>query len=85
MLGFFNPLRDLIRNGIEEEFIHERSQKLVAFIDGPKDRAEHETFDWGKAALEALDNWEATDHVWPYDWTKRRSGSVEQGEELSAA
>lgn len=85
VLGFFNPLRDLIRNGVQEGFIHEKSQKLVEFIDGPADRSEHETFDWGKAALQALDHWEAVVLARPYDWTKRGSGDVAPGEELSAA
>ena len=58
---------------------------MVEFLDGPADLAEHETFDWGKAALVALENWEAVGLVRPYNWTKRRSGDVAEGEELSAA
>ena len=57
VLGFFNPLRDLIRNGVREGFIQEKSQKLIEFVDGPADHAEHETYDWGKAALRALNEW----------------------------
>ena len=33
----------------------------------------HESFNWGQAALEALDGWDAVDAYWKYsfDWTRR--------------
>lgn len=55
--SYYNPLRELIRNGIREGFIRRENEKLVVFVDGPSDHAAHETFDWGRAAVEAIDAW----------------------------
>lgn len=82
--NFYNPLRQLIQNGVSEGFIRPKNQHLIRYVDGPEDLSLHETFDWGKATLDALDNWQAVDAVVFYDWTKRRSGNVPHGEELSA-
>jgi len=83
--GFYNPLHQLIQNGIQEGFIQPKNQHLLRFVNGPDDLSQHESFDWGKAAMEALDNWQPVDAVIFYDWTKRQSGDVSPGEELSAA
>ena len=78
VLNFYDPLRALIRNGIENGFIVEKNEKLIKFVEGPEDRAEHENFDWGKAALEALDTWEniASSHY--YNWHLRKDGKTEE-------
>jgi len=57
VLSFWEPLRTLVKQSIDAGFIRATSEKLIIFIDGPKDRDEHESFDWGKATLQALDNW----------------------------
>jgi hypothetical protein len=79
VLSYFSPLRDLIRRAIAEGFINEN---FIVFVDGPSDdsSAAHENFPWGKAALEALENWwprkiEAP----PYDWTQTVDGSSQPG------
>lgn len=44
----------------------------MLFVDGPPDQSEHETFDWGEAALKALDSWTNVETpVYSYDWSKR--------------
>lgn len=62
MLSFYDPLRQLIRNGIDEGFIHPENAALITFVDGPADRNEHGTFDWGKAVLEALETWDGSNN-----------------------
>jgi uncharacterized protein (TIGR00730 family) len=56
VLGFFDPLRMMIRNAVTLGFIKPQNEKLVAFVDCPPD-ADPTTFDWGAAALSALDDW----------------------------
>ncbi|KAJ7460932.1 hypothetical protein B0H11DRAFT_2057457 [Mycena galericulata] len=54
VLSFFEPLRQLINNGIDSS-------------------TEHECFNWGEAALKALDSWKrAEDGL--FDWTARVEG-----------
>lgn len=79
ILGFWEPFRDLVNTGAREGFIQPQNVNLVYIVDGPKDHAEHDTFDWGKAALEAIDGWNAPDKPTIYDWTKRKDGRVENG------
>ncbi|KAH9890609.1 hypothetical protein C8Q73DRAFT_704980 [Cubamyces lactineus] len=76
--NFYNPLRELIRNGIREGYILEKNERLVHFVEGPTDLAEHETFDWGKAAMEALDRWEGVAASHFYNWHLRKDGETEE-------
>ncbi|EKM56004.1 uncharacterized protein PHACADRAFT_257009 [Phanerochaete carnosa HHB-10118-sp] len=86
VLGYYDPLRQLIRNGVREGFIQERNEKLILFVDGPEKHTDHEDYDWGKAALEALDSWQAEHKEIYYDWTKRKDGDdTRLGSELEAA
>ena len=78
VLGFWNPLRELIRNGVKSGFILEKNEKLLRFVEGPEDPAEHENFDWGKAAIEALDKWEAVTASHFYNWHLRKDGKTEE-------
>ena len=72
VLSFFSPIKDLIQNGVREGFIQPSNASLITFVDGPEDTSQHETFDWGEAALKALDTWNGSDSVvYPYDWTKK--------------
>lgn len=77
ILSFFEPLRQLVRNGIQAGFIQAKNENLIIFVDGPSDPKEHENFDWGIAAIAALDDWRKNDFDFKYDWTKR----LEAGEE----
>ena len=72
-MSFYEPLRDLIKSAVKGGFIQERNAGLITFVDGPSDPIEHESFDWGAAALDALDEWQGKDWKgFGYDWTKRK-------------
>ncbi|KAF8842484.1 hypothetical protein BDN67DRAFT_899107 [Paxillus ammoniavirescens] len=71
VLSYYNPLRDLIKNGVREGFIRPQNEKLVVFVEGPADPDEHEDYDWGTAALKAIDAWEHDKvSTLPFHWTK---------------
>jgi len=55
--NYFSPLRELVRNGIEAGFIPEANAALLVVVNGPDDLALHDTFDWGSAAIKALEEW----------------------------
>lgn len=76
VLSYYNPLRELIRNGVREGFIQPECEQLVLFVDGPADLREHERFDWGKAALEAIDSWKYDEiQTKPFHWNKDEDSS----------
>jgi len=77
VLSFWDPLRLLVQNSVREGFI-QPGNELIIFVDGPPDHLEHETFDWGTAALHALDNWSGISNtVKPvFDWSKRAGGEI---------
>ena len=56
VLGFFDPLRVLIKNSIATGFIRERNENLITFVDCPPG-IDPTSFDWGEAALSAMDGW----------------------------
>lgn len=86
VLSYYDPLRALIQNGVRDGFIPARNERLILFVDGPADHDAHDDFDWGVAALEALDGWQAEHRDVYYDWTKRKSGEdLAEGSELAAA
>lgn len=74
----------------------------MVFVDGPPRPSNtlepvseqewvqsHESFDWGQAALDALDGWDTGDGYWkyPFDWTRRltQTGSDDSEEEDALA
>ena len=75
VLSYFEPLRELIRNGLREGFIQPMNENLIIFVDGPPEHKDHETYNWGEAALRALDEW----HLYPrtplFDWRTRKDHS----------
>lgn len=74
VLSFFDPLRQLIQNGISEGFVNSSNANLIVFVDGPTSHEEHESFDWGTAALQAFQSWNG-DNIEPmFDWTKGKDG-----------
>lgn len=75
VLGYYDPLRELVRNGVRQGFIQPENESLIVYVDGPSDESEHAGFDWGTAALEAIDSWKKNNNkvVFNYDWTKRPS------------
>jgi hypothetical protein len=74
VLSFFDPLRQLIQNGISDGYIRPSNANLIVFVDGPTLHQEHETFDWGSAALHAIQSWTGDDIVGLFDWTKTKDG-----------
>lgn len=85
VLSFFDPLRELIRNGISEGFIQPGNDGLIIFVEGPSDPLAHETYDWGKAGLRALDEWQRGGVKPIYDWTARVGGKSGRAELTDAA
>ncbi|KAH0830302.1 hypothetical protein J3R83DRAFT_1670 [Lanmaoa asiatica] len=76
VFSYYNPLRDLIKNGVREGFIRPENEKLIVFVEGPADHAAHETFDWGQAALDAIDAWEHDKvSTLPFHWNKDTDSS----------
>ena len=45
----------------------------MIFVDGPDDAQEHDTFDWGRAALAEIDRWEKGKSNPLFDWSKKDS------------
>jgi len=74
VLGFWDPLRQLIRNGIDEGFIQPTNEQLIVFVDGPASREEHDSFNWGEASLKAMDEWQAPGFRPLFDWTESMDG-----------
>lgn len=93
VLGFYDPLRTLIHSAVKDGFIQPQNERLVLFVDGPSVlhstntaakeewKKAHEEFDWGKAALEALDGWVGDGlSKYPFDWNRRRRNRSEDEE-----
>ncbi|KAJ6582817.1 hypothetical protein B0H10DRAFT_1926378 [Mycena sp. CBHHK59/15] len=74
VLSFFEPLRQLINNGVEYGFIGPLSKNLIVFVDGPESHTEHGSFNWGEAALRALEGWRRNGEDGLFDWTARMEG-----------
>jgi hypothetical protein len=73
VLNFYDSLRAQIQLGMKEGFIQPHNEHLVVFVDGPSDVNEHDTFDWGKAAIDALDRWDGGRvQSKPFDWQKEQ-------------
>ncbi|KAF8894495.1 hypothetical protein BD779DRAFT_842386 [Infundibulicybe gibba] len=73
--SYYEPLRQLVENGVREGFINPRNQKIIIFVDGPESHTEHEDFDWGAAALAAIEAWQSENVAPLFDWSKRADGS----------
>lgn len=84
VLGYFDPVRALIRNAIRDGFIQPAGVNLIKFVDGPLDHSLHESFDWGGALLEELTSWKGDpSYGLGFDWAGPRDGE-EKSEALSA-
>jgi hypothetical protein len=64
-------LRELIDHAVQEGFIRTSSKRLIIFVDGPANQEEHMSFDWGTAALAALNDWELGYNKPLFDWTQK--------------
>lgn len=74
VLGFYDPLRALIQGSIASGFIKPINEGLVIFIDGPPG-IEPTEFDWGTAALTALDAW-TPPGPGIFSWTKNTTAKL---------
>ncbi|KAJ8093076.1 hypothetical protein PM082_020558 [Marasmius tenuissimus] len=84
VLGFYDSLKQQIKAAIEAGFVEPHNESLVVFVDGPEDMDQHETFDWGLAALGALDRWHEKRCCLPrptYNWSlcEREKGNPVSG------
>ncbi|KAF7341194.1 putative cytokinin riboside 5'-monophosphate phosphoribohydrolase LOGL7 [Mycena venus] len=75
VLSYFEPLRQLIRQGIEEGFIPADNESFVIFVNGPDAHSEHENFDWGTAGLAALASWDSAAAKPLYVWKEMGVGN----------
>lgn len=74
VLGFFDPLRELIRTAVKSGFIHPVNVGLMVFVDGPTDLTQHVTYDWGTHAVEALQKWKKPEgYAMGFNWEKKLS------------
>ncbi|KAG9103675.1 hypothetical protein FRC06_008925 [Ceratobasidium sp. 370] len=67
ILGYYEPLRQMIQTGIQAGFIKPQNASLVKILDAPSDG------DWGRALLEALRTW-SPDAGAGYKWTWTEQG-----------
>jgi len=82
--NFFSPLRDLIHTAIESGFIPKTNVGLITFVDGPSDISQHDSFDWGAKAIEAIEEWKPPSWSgYGFKWTK--DPAVGEGEEGNLA
>ncbi|GAW03888.1 cytokinin riboside 5 -monophosphate phosphoribohydrolase LOGL2 [Lentinula edodes] len=79
VLNYYEPIRKMIQSAIEEGFVQSFSSRLITIVDGPEDLVQHETFDWGFAALQAIESWKEGEVLSNYDWTKRIDGTRADG------
>lgn len=77
--SFWEPVRTLINSSIDAGFIRPENANLVVFVDGPADHSTHEAFDWGSAALEALDGWKRGHNQPLFNWAQK-AGREEYGQ-----
>jgi hypothetical protein len=84
ILGYWDPLRQLIQTAIEHGYIHPDNTRLITFVDGPPNADEHESYDWGQALLDALDHWAGSEGLPMFDWSKRMGDNITEAGKLTA-
>ncbi|KAF8628382.1 hypothetical protein AX15_003908 [Amanita polypyramis BW_CC] len=82
--GFWDPLRQLINTATGNGYIRPESAKIIAFVDGPANYSEHEDYDWGKAVLDALDDWIEIKGRPMFDWSRRLGVNITDTDKLTA-
>jgi hypothetical protein len=83
VLNYYEPVRKMIESSIEAGFVQPLNDRLITIVDGPKNLEEHESFDWGAAALGALASWKQGEIQPLFNWSERLDGT--QSEETLAA
>ena len=80
--GYFNALREFVACAIREGFILPKNEHLWIIVDDPRTPESHEAgedWDWGAAALAAIERWERIPQSITYDWNARMPGQSEGG------
>lgn len=85
VLSFWEPLRQLIKSGIDNGFIHAGNDSLIVFVDGPADPQEHDSYDWGTAGIKAIENWNREAVKPLFNWSARMTGKSQGHKEGSLA
>ncbi|KAF9052672.1 hypothetical protein BJ165DRAFT_785699 [Panaeolus papilionaceus] len=75
VLSFWDPLRNLIENGVKSGYIRPTNDDLIIFVDGPPNHEQHVSFDWGKAVVEAIVSWRPRNAVPLFDWSVQLPGA----------
>jgi len=71
IFGFYSPLRQMIRDAVDSGFIPPNNIALAIFVDCPEG-TDPAAFDWGNAALQALEAWKHVEGPRNFDWTLER-------------
>jgi len=74
VLNYYEPVRTMIEASIDAGFVQPFNDRLINIVDGPENLDDHESFDWGAAALQALAGWKKGETRSVYDWGKRLDG-----------
>lgn len=81
--GYWDPLRLLINSAIKGGYIKPENAHIVVFVDGPADHAEHDDYNWGRALLDAFDNWAEVQGPPVFDWSRRWGVEITDTNKLS--
>lgn len=79
--GYYEPVRQMIKQGMQDGFITAINEHIITFVDGPSSITEHDDFDWGLATLEALDAWKWEGGKPLFNWSQP---GASEGEKLKA-
>ena len=67
---YYSPLRNFIRGAIQSGFIKPDNESFIVYVDRPQVLPEDGIWDWGKAAVQAIKEWNLTSRGEAYelDW-----------------
>ncbi len=75
----------MVESAISSGFIPPQNRGLLLFVDGPKDLSEHETFDWGAAAMKQLETWSLPSwDGYGFKWSSMSTGKDDKNAECPA-
>ncbi|KZO90383.1 hypothetical protein CALVIDRAFT_542710 [Calocera viscosa TUFC12733] len=80
IFNFYSPLRQMIRDAVDSGFIPPNNIRLAVFVDCPEG-IDPGDFDWGNAALDALEDWKHVKGPRNFDWTLQQKAEA-VGEKL---
>ena len=72
---FYTPLRTFISGSVQSGFIKPANEALLVFLSGPQDVQERATWDWGKASVKALRDWQNSSKgdAYQLNWDLKRA------------